>query len=189
MQTASAPFEPPANDAGGAEDIRIELRKDHEGALRTLDALRREEDERRCESLLGELRQAWVIHALAEETVVYRALEGVPSSEGADERFIEHELVGGLFDKLRQARPGTLEWKARLKVVRDLMVRHIETEHADMFSRLSRRFDGPGLRELGERFRLAHRKLQMLEEAKAPPSLVFQARALEQQRERRRVPR
>lgn len=167
MYPASPPSAPPANDAGGAEDIRIELRRDHERALRILDALRQEPDAGRCEALLGELRQAWVIHALAEETVVYRALEGVPSSEGADERFIEHELVGGLFDKLRQARPGTLEWKARLKVVRDLMVRHIESEHADTFSRLSKRFDAEGLREIGERFRLAHGKLQMLEQAKA----------------------
>ena len=167
MNTGSMPFTPPANDAGGGEDVRVELRKDHDAALADLEALRHEKDERRCQARLLRLRQAWMIHALAEETVIYRMLESVQSSERADERFIEHELVGGLFEKLAQTRPGTLEWHARLKVVRDLMVRHIECEQADLFPRLSRQLDEEGLREAGERFRMAHRKLEMLEQAKA----------------------
>jgi len=167
MNTGSMPFTPPANDAGGAEDVRVELRRDHDAALADLEALRHEKDERRCQARLERLRQAWMIHALAEETVVYRMLESVQSSERADERFIEHELVGGLFEKLAQTRPGTLEWHARLNVVRDLILRHIECEQADIFARLSRQLDDEGLREAGERFRSAHRKLEMLERLKA----------------------
>lgn len=167
MNTGSLPFTPPANDAGGAQDVRVELRKDHDAALADLEVLRHEKDERRCQDRLERLRQAWMTHALAEESVVYRMLESVQSSERADERFIEHELVGGLFEKLAATRPGTLEWHARLNVVRDLIVRHIETEQAEMFPRLARRLDEEGLRAAGERFRLAHRKLAMLERLKA----------------------
>lgn len=161
------PFTPPANDAGGGEDVRVELRKDHDAALADLDALRREKVERRCQARLLRLRQAWMIHELAEEAVVYRMLESVHASDRADERFIEQELVGGLLEKLAQTRPNTLEWHARLNVVRDLIFRHIECEHADMFPRLARQLDEQGLREAGERFRMAHRKLAMLERAKA----------------------
>jgi hypothetical protein len=167
MNYAAMPSEPPANDAGEAGDIRVQLRRDHERALQELEALRGEKDERRCRERLNRVRQAWVVHALAEESVVYRALESVHESERADERFIEHELVGGLFDKLGQARPGSLEWNARLNVIRDLIIHHIDGEHADMFARLSRRFDADGLAELGERFRLVRQKLEMLEQAKA----------------------
>ena len=167
MRFASMPSDPPANDAGVAGDIRAQLRRDHEQALRELESLRIERDERRCRDKLGHLRQAWVVHALAEESVVYRALEDVQWTERADERFIEHELVGGLFDKLGQAHPGSLEWDARLNVVRDLIAHHIDGEHADMFARLSKRFDSYGLAELGERFRLVRQKLEMLEHAKA----------------------
>jgi hypothetical protein len=113
-----------------------------------------------------------VIHALAEETVVYRALEGVEAandskSSRADERFVEHELVEGLFDKLSRTRPGTLEWHARINVARELIQRHIETEHADTFDALGKRFDAEQLEEIGLRFALARDKLTMLEEAKA----------------------
>jgi hemerythrin superfamily protein len=167
MNHAPMPSDSPANDASETGDIRVQLRRDHETALQELEALRQEKDERRCRERLQSLRQAWVVHALAEETVVYRALESVQSSERADERFIEHELVGGLFDKLGQARPGSLEWSARLNVVRDLIVHHIDSEHADMFARLSKRFDAPALAELGDRFRLVQQKLELLEQAKA----------------------
>ena len=167
MNLSSMPHDPPANDAGDAGDIRVQLRRDHEITLQELESLRIEKDERRCRDKLGRLRQAWIVHALAEESVVYRALESVQSSERADERFIEHELVGGLFDKLGQARPGSLEWNARLNVVRDLIIHHIDGEHSDVFARLGKRYDAAQLAEMGERFRLVRQKLEMLERAKA----------------------
>jgi hypothetical protein len=153
------------------DDIRDQLRRDHEMVLAELAALRSECDGQRCLDQLRLLRRAWVIHALAEETVVYRALEGIEaandSSSRADERFVEHELVEGLFDKLSRSRPGTLEWNARLNVARELILRHIDTEYADTFAALEERFGQDQLEELGRRFQLAREKLTMLEEAKA----------------------
>jgi len=162
-------LQPSANDAGGApDDVRERLRADHDAVLAALDHLRREKDPARCGQRLRELRTAWVVHALAEETVVYRVLEGATDPAArADERFIEHEVVGHLFEKLAAARPGTLEWNARLNVIRDLIARHIESEHGQLFPQLERQFDEGQLRELGERFRLARDKLLLLERAKA----------------------
>jgi hemerythrin HHE cation binding domain-containing protein len=151
-------------------DIRDQLRGDHEKALAELEALQMERDTQRCYELLMQLRRGWVVHALAEETVVYRAIEGVEASEShhrADERFIEHELVEGLFDKLSRSRPGTLEWHSRLNVVRGLIMRHIQTEHDTMFRRLGERFDREALAQMAERFELTREKLTLLEDAKA----------------------
>jgi hypothetical protein len=153
------------------QDIRDQLRRDHELALAELEALRQESDPHRCRAMLGEMRRAWVIHALAEETVVYRALESVEAANEpgsrADERFVEHELIEGLFDKLEKTEPASVEWQARLNVARELIMRHIETEHEQMMIQLAQRFDAAGLAELGMRFESARDKLTMLEEAKA----------------------
>jgi hypothetical protein len=155
-----------------SDDIRDQLRKDHEAVLAELDALRSDCDDKRCLEMLQRLRRSWMTHALAEETVVYRALEGVEAANDsrntrADERFVEHELVEGLFDKLSRSRPGTLEWHARVNVAAELIKRHIETEHEDTFAALGERFDQEQLDEIGRRFTLARDKLHMLEEAKA----------------------
>jgi hypothetical protein len=161
----------PANDGASEDDIRERLRKDHEATLAEADRLRAESDDQRSLFLLRQLRRSWVIHALAEESVVYRALEGAEGGPSAgtrsDERFVEHELVEALFDKLGRLKPGSHEWRARLNVARDLIARHIESEHDDMFARLTRHFDAEGLAELGRRFELAREKLTLLEEAKA----------------------
>lgn len=163
------PFhEAPANDAGDSHDVRERLRAEHDQVIAALDALRGETDPQRCASMLRDVRTAWMVHALAEETVVYRALEGVTDpGPRADERFIEHEVVGNLFDKIAQARPGTLEWNARLNVVRELIARHIDAEYRDLYPQLVRRFDARQLAELAERFGLARDKLLVLEQAKA----------------------
>ncbi len=171
LSTASGTPQPRAR--GGftpGSDIRDQLREDHRRALAQLEALQADADPQRGYELLAQLRRGWVIHALAEETVVYRATEGVAStdsSDRADERFIEHELVEGLFDKLSRSGPGTHEWHARLNIVRDLIARHIETEEKGLFRQLGERFDGAALAEMAERFELTREKLTLLEDAKA----------------------
>jgi hypothetical protein len=156
-------------DANLPADIRDQLRKDHEQALAELEALRNAAGDSHSLECLTRLRRSWVIHALAEETVVYRALEGLEGDARtrADERFIEHELVEGLFDKLSRTHPGSVEWQARLGVAREIVMRHIETEHEDLFSQLAARFDEKGLADLADNFRAARDKLTLLEEAKA----------------------
>ena len=153
------------------DDIRAQLRGDHEGYLAELASLRGENDARRCKNRLGELRRAWAIHALAEESVVYRALESAEAASHldihADERFIEHELIESLFDKLARNRPGTLEWHARLKVARELVARHIENEEKDVFRRLERQFDADALQRMAREFAQERERFERLEEPKA----------------------
>lgn len=146
-------------------DIREQLRRDHAKALAELAAVGEEADARRAQARLTRLRHAWMIHALAEETVVYRALEG-GITHHADERFVEHELVESLFQKLATVRHGTHEWKGRVTVLSDLMRRHIETEEGGLFLNLSERYSAEELIAMGTQFMLARDKLSMLEEAK-----------------------
>jgi hemerythrin-like domain-containing protein len=150
-------------------DVRDVLRLDHEAVLSELEQLRVAQDARDAIARLQRLRRRWVIHALAEETVVYNALEGLQgvASTRADERFVEHEIVEGLFDKLTRARPGTLEWKARINVARNLITRHIANEQEDVFTRLERQFGAEALRRMSADFSAERDRLAGLEEPKA----------------------
>jgi hypothetical protein len=159
----------PADEASST-DIRDQLRRDHQTVLAELEALRHETDDHRCQALLARLRRSWMIDTLAKESVVYRAIEGIESANDAtraDQRFVEHELVEGLFEKLSRIKAGSLEWHARLNVARELIMRLIETEYEEVFGKLAQRYDAAGLAELGESFGSARAKLAMLEEAKA----------------------
>ena len=146
-------------------DVREQLRRDHAKALAELSAVGAEADERRAQARLARLRHAWMLHALAEETVVYRAIEG-GITHHADDRFVEHELVESLFQKIAAARHGTQDWASRVHVLADVMRRHIETEEGGLFLNLSERYSAEELLEMGTQFVLARDKLAMLEEAK-----------------------
>jgi len=147
-------------------DIREQLRRDHARALAELGAIGQESDGRRAQARLARLRTAWMVHALAEESVVYRALEGAAPALEADKRFVEHQLMEALFEKLAHARAGTLEWQARVHVLRDLITRHVETEEGGLFLNLSERYSAEELADMEGNFMLARDKLSLLEEAK-----------------------
>ena len=160
----------PAGGVSPGSDIRDQLRRDHDSALAELEALCAEGDAERSLARLRRLRRAWMIHALAEEAVVYNALESAEAatdSARADERFAEHERTEGVFEKLGRTRPGTPDWQARIAAARELVLHHIVTERAGMFAQLARHFDAEARAEMGQRFELARAKLTMLEEAKA----------------------
>ena len=159
-----------SHGADDGDDIRARLREDHDRYLAELELLRREKDAQRCLARLRALRRTWVIHALAEESVVYRALEGAqaPSPQDASsERFVEHELVEHLFARLAASRPNSLEWHARLNVARELIARHIETEHDEVFTQLERRCDPGSRAAMGREFVAERGRLERLEEPKA----------------------
>ena len=147
-------------------DIREQLRRDHQKALAELDGIARESDAHRSQVRLARLRRAWMIHALAEESIVYRSVESAAPADRADERFVEHELVEGLFEKISRARHGTHEWHARMNVVRDLIARHIQSEEGALFADLDERLSAEELVEMGQRFVLARDKLTLLENSK-----------------------
>jgi len=152
------------------DDIRDHLRRDHEATLAELYALRDETDDHRARSRLQKLRRAWVTHALAEEAVVYRALEGVQataSPSDASKRFVGHSRADRLFEKALRHRAGTLEWIERIDAVRDYITRHAAKEEDGTFTRLAGKLDEDGLCQMGRQFASARGKLLMLEQAKA----------------------
>jgi hypothetical protein len=160
-----------AGAAPGVDDICDQLCRDRATVLAQLEALREETDAQAAFAQLGVVRRTWMIHVLAEETVVHKSLDGAaPDPEAgirADERFAAHKRVEGLFDRLARARPGTLEWKARLDAAGAPIARHFGAQHQELCARLAREFDVARLHELGCRYELAREKLTLLEQAKA----------------------
>ena len=154
-----------------AEDIRDQLRDNHKAVLAQVEALGNESDELRCHKRLEALHRAWLAHALAEETVVYHALDGVPATAqescDAQERLVEHELLQCFFGRLSRTRPGTAQWFARLNVIGKLIRRRMEAEEGGLFARLARDFKAEDLSGMARDFGLARAKLTILEEAKA----------------------
>jgi hypothetical protein len=153
------------------QDIRDQFRRDREEVLDGLEALGASPPERRrALERLAMLRRCWKVHVLALEAVIYRALEsrdaGAESSRQAEERLVEHKRIDAMFDRMQNAKPGSITWRARLVVLREMMLRHLESE-GDLALRLEAVLPVDALDELSASYELVRDKLAVLELAKA----------------------
>ena len=152
-------------------DIRDQLRRDREEVLDGLEALSASPPEKGLAlERLAALRRCWKGHVLASEAVIYRALEssdaGAESSHRAEERLVAHKRIDFMFDRMRSARPGSITWRARLFVAREMMLQFLESE-GDLALRLEEKLSIEALDDLAENYERARDKLLVLEDAKA----------------------
>lgn len=104
-----------------------------------------------CLALKGML----VVHSVAEESVVYRAVDalGIHSlHETTLEREVEHSLFDHLLIVLSRATAGSALWHACAKAAHELLVHHIENEHRTLLPLLEQRFDPQRRASLATRF-------------------------------------
>lgn len=152
-------------------DIRDQLRRDREEVLDGLEALSASPPETGLAlERLSALRRSWKVHVLASEAVIYRALEssdgGAESLRRAEERLVAHKRIDFMFERLRSARPGSITWRARLFVAREMMLQFLESE-GDLALRLEEKLSIEALGDLAENYERARDKLLVLEDAKA----------------------
>jgi hemerythrin-like domain-containing protein len=131
------------------------IRQDHTALLKqakVMSTANNPVQARACYKALEGLLEA---HSRAEEAVVYRALDRlgmVTVREATQEGEVEHSLCDHLMAQLANGKPGSALWKARAKVVYELLDHHIEEEHEEMLPLLERHFDKAQRAVLAKRF-------------------------------------
>jgi len=130
----------------GDDDIRSRLHDDHE-ILKDLakDACEGNTSTSRA-AAFKRLKPLLVAHARAEEAVVYMALvkqrKSTDSRDYVNEGFVEHTLVDSLIAHISATRPAGASdlWKARAKVLREMLEHHIDEEQKGVFEELGEHF-------------------------------------------------
>ena len=149
----------------GSKDAITLLREDHATARRLLRELEETEVDQveRRKSLLEEVTSEVEVHAKVEEELFYPAFHA-KAQEGEDEKLFyeaeeEHALVHGIIPLLRKTDPGSEQFSARAKVLKDLVEHHAEEEENELFPRARELMDRTSLHELGDR--LKQRKTEL----------------------------
>jgi hypothetical protein len=138
-------------------DIRTLLRQDHDEAVKIARDMVESEGAEERRALLKQLKPVLVAHSRAEEKEVYEPLLRLQASEEARdiayEGSVEHGLIDDLVEKMSKSRKTeTDEWKAHAKVLLELLVHHVEEEHAELFEALAEHFDDEQREAMGRRF-------------------------------------
>jgi hemerythrin superfamily protein len=139
-------------------DIRSHLHEDHE-VIRSLakDACEAGTPSSRA-AAFKKLKPLLTAHARAEETVVYMRLvrqrKSQDSRDFGNEGFVEHTLVDALMAHIAATRPAGASdiWRARAKVLRELLDHHIDEEEKDVFEELGEHFSDEQREQMAAEF-------------------------------------
>jgi hemerythrin-like domain-containing protein len=111
---------------------------------------------RRREELVEELEREIKTHSQLEEEVFYPAFKtAAERRKSADEDLFyeaaeEHHLVDMVLPALKSANPKSHEFKAKAKVLKELVEHHIKEEEKQMFPQAQAMFSDEQLTELGD---------------------------------------
>ena len=148
------------------DDIRARLHEDHQTFKElTKDACEGSTSSSRA-AAFKKLKPLLVAHARAEEAVVYAALvkkhRSSDSRDYGNEGFVEHTLVDALVAQMSATRPAGASdlWKARAKVLREMLEHHIDEEEKEVFEELGEHFSDEHRARMAEDF--ATRKASLL---------------------------
>ena len=128
------------------------MHEDHEKLKKLLDRAEHAQAEHNRENLLEKIRIELKPHERMEEEVFYPALKNHRNAKDIVlEGYQEHHVADLVFAELENTPPGSDEWKAKMKVLKEGIEHHIEEEEGEMFKKARAVFDKSELEALGER--------------------------------------
>lgn len=105
------------------------------------------------------------MHADIEEELLYPFLEKISDDEMGEtlvEAREEHHVARSLIDELKMLTPDAEEFDAKMKVLRDNVLHHIEGEEKELLPYLQDNAEEIELTELGERLKTAKEELLVM---------------------------
>lgn len=132
------------------------LKKDHDQVKKLLKDLDDTTDRaiKTRQDLFERLKFSLTVHEQMEEAVLYPALkEHAETKEIVLEAYEEHDVVDTILGELEQTPFDDETWHAKLTVMRENLLHHIQEEEDEMFGQVRRLFDKATLESLGEQMR------------------------------------
>lgn len=132
------------------------LKKDHDHVKKMLKDLDDTTDRaiKTRQDLFERLKFSLTVHEQMEEAVLYPALkEHAETKEIVLEAYEEHDVVDTILGELEQTPFDDETWHAKLTVMRENLLHHIQEEEDEMFGQVRRLFDKATLESLGEQMR------------------------------------
>lgn len=141
-------------------DVMDLLFMDHQKARTLISEIRNADSADQIKALFGQLYKDLVVHAKAEEAVVYPAVQPFYGGEDTQELYDETAEVEGVLNELK-AMPSTGDqFMAKLKELKAMLGHHIREEESTMFAAIRKNMSSEEQQQLGMRFKETKQSLQ-----------------------------
>ncbi len=129
------------------------LESHHKEVKKLFNALEKSDDRRERRKLLTTIASKLAAHMVIEQEIFYPAFAKRLGDKDMDivaEAFEEHGVASLQLTRVLESKAGDVTFKAKAKVLQELIEHHIEEEEGEMFRKARRAFDASELEELGE---------------------------------------
>jgi hypothetical protein len=129
------------------------LKRDHDLVRKLLSDLESAKTAERRSSLLERIESELKLHTQLEEQIFYPAFHDHARNDEDRKLYFEaleeHHAVDIVLPEVKSADPGTPQFSARVKVLKELVEHHAKEEEDEMFPRTRKLMSDAQLRELG----------------------------------------
>ncbi|HEY7868077.1 MAG TPA: hemerythrin domain-containing protein [Methylomirabilota bacterium] len=138
------------------KDAIAVLKADHQKVRGLLGQLEEttERSANRRQALLDRIEQELKIHTKIEEEIFYPAFREAARKQDDKKLYYEaveeHHVVDMVLPEIKDTEPGSEEFGAKAKVLKDLVEHHAEEEETEMFPRARKIIDREELLRLGD---------------------------------------
>ncbi|MBD1915705.1 MULTISPECIES: hemerythrin domain-containing protein [Cyanophyceae] len=147
------------SDKESADVIDL-LFMDHQKARTLISEIRNADNEDQIKALFGQLYKDLMVHAKAEEAVVYPAVQPFYGNEDTQELYDETVEVESVLNELK-AMPSTGDqFMAKLKELKAMLGHHIRGEESTMFAAIRKNMSSEEQQQLGMQFKESKQSLQ-----------------------------
>jgi len=154
-----------SNRSASRSDAISMLKKDHQTVRQLLARLEKttERSDRQREELLNQIENEVKVHTTIEEEIFYPAYKDAVRSKSDKELYFEaieeHHVVDLVMPEIKSTDPRSEEFRAKAKVLKDLIEHHAEEEETEMFPRARKLMDREELLRLGDQLAQAKESL------------------------------
>lgn len=146
-----------------------ELMADHRSIRNLLDRLEKATPATR-DTVLIELGRTLVIHATAEEKLIYPLLERTALKKEARHAYEEHHLISVQFDEIAKLDADNHVAKDKAHVLKEIVTHHLDEEEEDVFPLLEKSLSDQDMAALAETYPAYREQLEQDFEEYPPQS-------------------
>lgn len=144
------------------KDMNIQdiIRMDHAKVNTIFTEIGATNDPQKIQEYFGQMYKDLLVHAQAEEEVVYPAVRPYYGENDTQELYDEQAEMKQMLDQIKALDPASSEFKDRVKQLMDVVGDHIRQEESTMFAAIRNNFSDEQSEQLATKFKEAKSKLQ-----------------------------
>jgi hemerythrin superfamily protein len=136
------------------------IRMDHQKATVLFGEIANSGDPRKIEEYFGQLYKDLLVHAEAEEQVVYPAVRPFYGDSEVQELYDEQAQMKTMLDQIKATNPATQGFKDAVNRLKDVVMDHVRQEESTMFTAIRNNCSSEQSEQLATEFKAAKNRLQ-----------------------------